>query len=249
VLRLIRDDHVANQRRSLGTREIQCRHLRDHFRGDGSISEITTSRIERYVAARRSAGAAASSIRGELSHLARALKLAARASLIAHAQIPYVPQIRPDPSRIRQGFITRSQLDDVCFHLDVDSADFVRFLFFSAWRSGEARGLRWRDYDPSGPAFCLRADASKTGQPRLLPVAGDLAPILDGDQRRAMAISGHRTVATFHRYQIAGLVSLKQVIEMAASPDKRATPPALENSPPPRERTQKVNSRAETQRG
>jgi hypothetical protein len=37
------------------------------------------------------------------------------------------------------------------------------------------------------------------------------------------------TAATFHRYQIADLASLRQAIEMAASPDKRPTPSASED--------------------
>jgi integrase len=297
LLRFIRDDYIANQRRSLATLEFQCRHLRDYFGSTCWSFEITTSRLQRYVSARRSAGAAASSIRGELSHLARALKLAERAGLISGADIPYVPQVKPDPSRIRQGFITRAQLDDLCRRLDADSADFVRFLFFSAWRAGEARNLGWRDYDPTSAVFRLRADATKTGQPRLLPIAGELASIINRrlsrrrvgceyvfhrngarigrflhawrracaetgigrrllhdlrrsgikhlvergvDQRRAMAISGHRTVATFHRYQIVDLVSLRQAIEMAS--------PALAQPHPRRRRTGPSNRRTRTER-
>lgn len=274
LLSLIKADYAANRRRSIATLGFQCRHLLDYFGATCRTSAITTLELNRYVAARREAGAASSSIRGELSHLSRAFKLALRSRLIAPTQAPYVPQVKPDPSRVRQGFVTRDELDRVCRHLDPDSADFVRFLFFSAWRPGEARNLEWRDYDRSGPAFRLRSEATKTGQPRLLPVAGELRAVIERrlrlrrpdcryvfhrggrqigrfratwrraceasklgqrlfhdlrrsgikhlvesgvDQRRAMAISGHRTVATFHRYQIADLTSLKEAIEMATA--------------------------------
>jgi integrase len=37
-------------------------------------------------------------------------------------------------------------VEALCTHLDPDLADVVTFLFFSAWRVGEARTLQWRDY-------------------------------------------------------------------------------------------------------
>lgn len=279
LLSLIKEDYAANRRRSVATLGFQCRHLLDYFGATCRTSEITTLKLDQYVATRRDAAAAASSIRGELSHLSRAFKLALRARLVAPSQVPYIPQVKPDPSRVRRGFLTSAELDRVCRLLDPDSADFVRFLFFSAWRPGEARNLEWRDYDRSGPAFRLRGEATKTGQPRLLPVAGQLRAIIERrlrhrrpdcryvfhrhgrrigrfraawrqaceeagvgrrlfhdlrrsgiknlvesgvDQRRAMAISGHRTVSTFHRYQIADLSSLREAMEMASV---RAAPP------------------------
>jgi hypothetical protein len=64
-----------------------------------------------------------------------------------------------------------------------------------------------------------------------------------------MAISGHRAVATFHRYQIADVASLRRAIETAASSNERPTSSKSRSSRPARERTQKANSRAKMQRG
>lgn len=65
-----------------------------------------------------------------------------------------------------------------CWHLPEVLADLVRFLFFSAWRAGEARMLEWRDYDRADGAIRLRAERSKNKHGRVLPLVGELEAII-----------------------------------------------------------------------
>jgi integrase len=67
----------------------------------------------------------------------------------------------------------------LCTHLPADIADLVRFLFFSAWRVGEARTLQWRDYDRTDRVLRLRPEHSKNRHGRVLPVEGELATIIE----------------------------------------------------------------------
>ena len=53
------------------------------------------------------------------------------------------------------------------------------FLFFSTWRIGEVRTLRWRDYDRSERAIRLRPEHSKNRHGRVLPVEGELAVLIE----------------------------------------------------------------------
>jgi integrase len=82
---------------------------------------------------------AVASIRIELALLSKGFRLAVRAKKLRSK--PYIPKPKGDPSRVRQGFFSREDVDALCAHLDADLADIVRFLFFSAWRVGEVRTL------------------------------------------------------------------------------------------------------------
>jgi integrase len=93
-------------------------------------------------------------------------------------QKPFIPKPAGDPSRVRQGFFSRDEVDALSAHLDADLADVVRFLFWSAWRVGEVRTLQWRDYDRSEQTLRLRPEHSKNTHGRVLPLVGELAAII-----------------------------------------------------------------------
>jgi integrase len=76
-----------------------------------------------------------------------------------------------------------------------DIADLVTFLFFSAWRVGEARTLQWRDYDRADRVLRLRPEHSKNGHGRVLPVEGKLAIIIE----RRLAVRRLDCPYIFHR--------------------------------------------------
>jgi integrase len=70
-----------------------------------------------------------------------------RSSSRADHAVQWTSQREGDPSRIREGFFTRDEVDPLCTHLPDVLADVVRLLFCSAWRVSEVRSLEWRDYD------------------------------------------------------------------------------------------------------
>ena len=94
-----------------------------------------------YVTARRQEGAADATLRIELALLDRAFKLAVQKRLISQRSREKPAE---DPSRVRNGFFTREQVEALAAHLPPPLADLVLFLFFSAWRVGEARALEWK---------------------------------------------------------------------------------------------------------
>lgn len=175
--RMLTADYAVNHRRSAKTIQYPWRHVSTFFGEAAKALSVTTDRLDDYILSRQREGAANASIRIELALLGRAFTLAVRARKLRIK--PYIPKPDGDPSRVRQGFFTREEVEALCQHLDPDLADVVRFLFFSAWRVGEVRSLQWRDYDRAEGAIRLRAEHSKNKQPRILPVdTGELATIL-----------------------------------------------------------------------
>jgi integrase len=55
--------------------------------------------------------------------------------------------------------------------------DPVSFLYLSGWRSGEMKSLEWRDVGQG--AIRLRAANSKNKKPRVLPLRGELAEMIE----------------------------------------------------------------------
>jgi integrase len=177
LLAMIETDYAVHQRRSQSTLPYPLRHLRDHFGESRKAVTITSDHLDRYILARQAAGAAVASIRIELALLSKGFTLAVRARKLRTK--PYIPKPEGDPSRVRAGFFTREEVEALCEHLDVNLADTVTFLFFSAWRVGEVRTLQWRDYDRHEQTIRLRPEHSKNKHGRILPLVGELAAILD----------------------------------------------------------------------
>jgi integrase len=57
--------------------------------------------------------------------------------------------------------------------------DFARFGYLSGWRKGEIRHLTWSDVDRTAAWIVLRREHSKNGEPRVLPLLGDLAALIE----------------------------------------------------------------------
>jgi integrase len=135
------------------------------------------AQIQRYIAARQGEGASSATINIELALLGRAFTLAVRGRRMRTK--PYVPKLESDPARVRQGFFTRQEVENLATHLPSDIADAVQFLFFSAWRIGEVRSLEWRDYDRADGVIRLRPERSKNKHSRVLPVEGEIASVME----------------------------------------------------------------------
>jgi len=175
---MLATDYAVNKRRWRDAIGHRLRPLRDYFGAHARAVTLTSDRLQAYAKARLDAGAATATVRYELALLGRAFTLAVRARRLRTR--PYIPMPALDPSAVRQGFVSRAQLDTLCRHLAADLADFVRFLFFSAWRPVEVRTLEWRDYDRAAGTIRLRPEHSKTKHPRELPVdTGELVAVLE----------------------------------------------------------------------
>jgi integrase len=79
----------------------------------------------------------------------------------------------------RQGFLEPADFERVVAHLPADLRDFARFGYSSGWRKGEVRRLTWPDVDRAAGRIVLRREHSKNGEPRLLPLLGELAALIE----------------------------------------------------------------------
>jgi integrase len=170
-------DYEVNGRKWLRTVKYPMRHVADHFGEKTKAVTVTTDRIQDYVRLRQQDGAAPATVNHELAILNRAFVLAVRARRLRAA--PFIPKLPADPSRVRQGFFSREEVEALCRLLPADVADAVSFLFFSAWRVGELRTLEWRDFDRHDRVIRLRGEHSKTKHGRVLPVAGEIGKVME----------------------------------------------------------------------
>ena len=124
------------QRRSLATVCYPLRHLVDYFGAHAKAVGITGDRVQRYIRARRLAGASTASINMEVALLSRAFTLAIKARRLAAHRRPQVDRLPADESRVRRGFLSREEMESLAKRLPDAIGDVVRFLFFSTWRTG-----------------------------------------------------------------------------------------------------------------
>ena len=178
LFKLIEENYTLRRNRSIGTMRYSFNHLLDYF-GKRTKAVKLGYRLDDYVTHRRTEGAADASVRIELALLDRAFRLAVKKRLLSHRCRPEIEKPADDPSRVRKGFFTREQVETLCGHLPAPVADLVLFLFFSAWRVGEARRIEWKHYAREDAAISLPAEFSKNKRPRLLPITGELAAIIE----------------------------------------------------------------------
>jgi integrase len=100
-----------------------------------------------------------------LNALRRSFRLAQRKGVLLANEVPVFPTIRTsDP---RKGFFEREDHERVRQALPPDAGDVAEFLFWTGWRTSEAKGLRWANVDEA--AGVIRIEDSKNREPRTLP--------------------------------------------------------------------------------
>lgn len=163
------------------------------------VAAITEATITGYVVKRKGQGAAAGTVNRELSTLSRALHLAYR-----HRKLQRVPAIdKLQESQPRQGFFSRVEVETVVGHLPEYLKDVALFGYLTGWRRREITGLRWAYVDLEARTITLPGELSKNGQPRTLPLEGDLAALVARrwDARLIGEPEEPRVVETvFHRH-------------------------------------------------
>jgi integrase len=194
LFKLLEGNYELRRNRSIDSMRYSFKHLRAYFTDDARATKLG-ARVDGYVTARRQEGAADATLRIELALLDRAFKLAVQKRLISQRSRPYIEKPAEDPSHVRKGFFTREQVEALAAHLPAPLADLVLFLFFSAWRVGEARALEWKHVFAVERAIRLPAELHKNKKPKALPIAGDLAAIME----RRLAARDLTCPYVFHR--------------------------------------------------
>jgi integrase len=119
----------------------------------------------------------------------------------ALAKLPAPEFIKLDESdNVRRGFFSEQEVRRVLANLPAELADFTLFAWLTGMRKGEISSLRWEDVD--GDSIRLRAESSKNGRARLIPLEGELGELL-ARRKQARQIKRKDTVMLaaliFHR--------------------------------------------------
>ena len=163
---LVVADYQVNGRRSAKRLGQSWAHLAGFFGEKEKVTTITAPRIALYLTRRTEEGAAPATVKNEFAALKRALTLAKETGTLLANEIPAAfPTITVDNRRM--GFLERAEHEAIKANLPSDEADLVEFLYWSAWRKGEALALRWSSVDRA--AGVIRIEQTKNGEPRTLP--------------------------------------------------------------------------------
>lgn len=181
IAKMLTDDYAANERKSAKRIEQAVEHLRGAFGLDRAV-DITTDRVQGYIADRRKAGAANATINRELAALKRMFRIAVNAERLSRA--PHISML--EENNARQGFLDHGQWLALRDALPDHLRGPISFLYLSGWRVSEMKALEWRDIDVAGKVIRLRPELSKNKRGRVLPLSGELADVIEraSDARR-----------------------------------------------------------------
>jgi integrase len=179
AIETVLDDWLENQKLK-GIKAIKSatclvnKHLRRVFKGYRA-ARIAPPKLRVYVSKRIAEGAKPASIRSELIHLHAALVLAVEDGRLS--RVPKFPTVRVDSAK--QGFIEPA--DFVRLHAELPNSlkDLATFLYWSGWRSGEAKSFAWSDVSLDHGQIHLRGENSKNRKGRILPIFGAIKEVLE----------------------------------------------------------------------
>jgi integrase len=199
VMTMLEVDYKVNGRKSARRLKSTLANLRGFF-GLSRALDVTTDRLNDYIAHRQDEGAAPATIRQELAHLKRAYNLAVQAGRLTHR--PHVPSIHV--SNTREGFFASAELDRVVVELPADLRPLVRFAALTGWRRSEVFSLQWSQVDHAAGVVRLAPGTTKNDEGREFPF-GALPPLrtlLEEQRDRTRALereSGRMIMHVFHR--------------------------------------------------
>ena len=187
MLGLVRRDYELRRLRSLATLKWPLRHVNQAL-GRYLAEEITTEILEDYVLMRRNQvtphgkPVSDASIKTELAMLHRAYSLAVRHRLVGRNDVPSFPTIGQEKLKVRKGFFREAEVRAVLPRLDADVADYIEFLYVTAWRPNEGRRLLWEwcywDDEESVTGEIHVPVPDKAGNRRSIPIAGEISDII-----------------------------------------------------------------------
>ena len=182
----LKDRHSVNSM----ARHLIDKYLRPHF-GRMRAANIKIPGITAYVRSRKEAGRAVASINRELGLLRRAFTLGASNGKVGPANLPNFKGLFQKEKNARQGFWEHSEYEEFRDALPVDERGLFIFGSWTGCRLGEIAQLEWSQVDLEGRAVRLRADQTKPGEARIIPLGGpggDLHDMLAGQQKRHAAL-------------------------------------------------------------
>ena len=152
--------------------------LRSYF-GNMKADAITSDRLLAYRDQRAKEGAKASTINRELSLLRNCLRIAAHAApaLLNPECIPRFP-ITNEDAFARQGFLEDARFDRLRSELPEYLEPLAVVAYNTGIRKGELLKVEWEQVDFSSKVVRLYRGATKTGDPRTVPMIGNMEQVL-----------------------------------------------------------------------
>ena len=178
LLELRRKEYQRKGNKSIDTLDTLLKIVLAEFKGERRALDLTTKRLEAFFDDLLEKYSQ-STVRQVSLHLSGAFAEAVRRGEFSQKDLPHVRKIS-EPKNARLRAPSREELAAFTAAAPIWLSDFVWFAFFSGWRSGEIKGLTWSDYDSDK---VIHLQDSKSGKPRILPLAGALLDIVE--RRRA----------------------------------------------------------------
>jgi integrase len=175
ITALVLTFYATNARRSVERIKAAYRHLYAYWSPETRASALATADVEGYKAHRLAQGAQPGTVNRELGALRRAYRLGLEQDLAA--RVPTIKLLQENHAR--EGFFEVAEFEAVVAELAPDLQDLTRFAYWTGWRRGEVLHLLWSDVDREARVIRLRRETTKTGQPRLLALDGDLWALIE----------------------------------------------------------------------
>jgi integrase len=166
-------DYELKDRHSVDSmaRHLIDKYLLPHF-GDYRASNVKVPVITAYIRSRKAAGRAVASVNRELGLLRRAFTLGASNGKVGPANMPNFKGLFQKEQNARQGFWEHSEYEAFRDALPMDERGPFIFGYWTGCRLGEILALEWNQVDLEGRAVRLRADQTKPGEARIIPLGG-----------------------------------------------------------------------------
>jgi integrase len=145
------------------------------FFGHLKAATLTTEHLREYRSRRTTEGRSDVTVNRELSILRIALNLGRKSTPPKVDRVPWFPMVKEDNAR--QGFLTDDQYAKLRDALPDDLRPLFVTAYFTGVRLGELVAWQWEQVDWEQGFVTLRADATKSGHSRAVP-------ILKGDMRQ-----------------------------------------------------------------
>lgn len=170
-LRALLDADYKDKDRKSGDRVARAwKHLEAFFPGDPRAVHITTDRLHQYAAHRRDAGAAAATIRNELTALRRAYRVAVERQRLRVASVPLFPSLRV--RNARDVFYSDAQVAAVRAELPLELRHLWTVAAWTGWRRNELFRLQWSQVDFAAGVVRLNVGTTKNDEGREVPFDG-----------------------------------------------------------------------------
>lgn len=198
-----------NKGQDLATLGDRWKHLEPAF-GSDFVRTITHARMQRYVDARRTDGAAASTVKLEIAALRRMLRLGYADRKVA--QLPMFPTIQVHNARMvffddaEFERLMRALATVIAEGRDVGNDWLVPFVTVARWvgaRRDELLGLERRQVDLDAGKVTLDPGTTKNGEGRVFYLPADALAALRAWDERTQALERDRGVIVrrvFHRH-------------------------------------------------